>query len=457
MNLLVGSLGRLHLTILRYCLGLFLGLALLMPSQGFAKGKADNELVAYVFEPGDTLIALARKYLRKRSDYKAVQRLNRIKDPHQISVGRTVQIPFRLLKFRPSEASLSAFRGDISIASAGQQLAPVKGLDIGEGSQLTTATRSFITLQLEDGSRISMPSNSQIRISRLRQILLTDSIDYEITVDKGRIRSKVAPLDNRSDRHRVRTPVAVSAVRGTDFRTRVDALSGTAFSETVEGEVELASEVGSADTPAVSLPAGTGAAATSTGELAKVELLDPPELIDPAKVQSDAELQFAFAPSGPALGHRINISSDAGFVDIVAEQQSDGNNLALPSLPDGRYFLKAVSLAREGFEGMPVTYGFKRQLSTLGGSASSGDFGYQFKWFGEGSGKRYYRFQLIRDSKSAVPMVDETGLVVQALTLSDLPDGDYFWRVGVTQFSTDTSDRESVQKWTDFEKLTVVN
>ncbi|VAW03046.1 hypothetical protein MNBD_ALPHA04-1853 [hydrothermal vent metagenome] len=420
-----------------------------VPAQ--AQSPAGNERAEYIFKRGDTLIDLATKYLRKPSDYRIVQRLNRIANPHFIPVGKKVHIPFRLLKYRSSEARLSAFRGKVSIVTGGRQIAASKGLDIAEGSQLITSAGSFLTLRLEDGSRISMPSNSKVRITRLRHILLTDSIDYEFALDNGRIRSKVTPFDKKADRYRVRTPVAVSAVRGTDYRTRVDESTGTAFSETIEGDVDVAAGNDIGIGKAVSVPAGTGAAASITGDLAKEDLLSPPELLEAAKVQSDAQLQFRVVPSGKATGHRIVVSTDAGFVDIVAEEKVDGAAITLPTIPDGRYFAKATAIAPSGFEGMPAAYAFKRQLSTLSGSAGKGDFGYRFKWDGEGSGKRIYRFQLLKGSKKAIPIVDEDGLLDDVLTLSDLPDGEYYWRVGVTQFS----DGEAFQKWTEFEKLTV--
>ncbi|QTD57241.1 FecR family protein [Parasphingorhabdus cellanae] len=426
-----------------------------LPMAAQAQTAADNMQVEYTFKRGDTLIALSEKYMRKRSDYVAVQRLNRIANPRFIPIGKTVSIPFRLLKYRQSEASLSAFRGNVVIAADGQAITPVQGLEIGEGSRLATSAGSFLTLQLEDGSRISMPSNSKMRITRLRHILLTDSIDYELAVDSGRVRSKITPFDKKADRYRVRTPVAVSAVRGTDYRTRVDEETGTAFSETVEGSVEVAAGESFDGASSVSVPAGTGAAATVTGELAMADLLTPPELVDPAKVQSEDSLDFVIAPRPAAKAHRILISSDAGFVDIVAEQRSESNMVSLDGLADGRYFGKATAFDEDGFEGMPETYSFKRQLSTLSGSADSGDFGYRFKWIGAGSGKRTYRFQLMLGSTKSVPIVDEAGLTRDVITLSDLPDGEYYWRVGVTQYSSDPEDKDVFQKWTDYEKLTV--
>jgi hypothetical protein len=427
------------------------------PSGAVAQNNPDAEQISYVFKRGDTLFGLARKYMRQLPDYKAVQRINRIANPHLIPVGKSLRIPIYLLKYRQSEARLSAFRGDISIVSGGRDLTPVRGLSVGENSHIKTAARSFLTLQLEDGSQVSLPSNSHVRITRLRHILLTDSVDYEIAVDKGQIRSKVVPLKGRSDRYRVRTPIAVSAVRGTDYRTRVDEISGTVFSETVEGEVVVASGASFRSGRLVSIPEGLGAAATTTGDLTKAELLPPPEMVNPAKVQSETNLQFSLLSQDSVVGYHILIASDAGFVDLVAEARGEGKVLELPAIPNGRYFAKVTALAADGFEGMPATYSFKRQLSTLGGSADAGDFGYRFKWFGEGEGQRYYRLQIYKDDRKSVPIIDEAGLSTDTVTLSDLPDGDYFWRVGVIQFSSDPEDREAIEKWTEFEKLTVAN
>ncbi|MEH6757225.1 MAG: FecR domain-containing protein [Parasphingorhabdus sp.] len=455
MKMDFGITKRKYFTCLRISTFLLLVPVAVLPNAAFSQSSADNARVDYVFKRGDTLIGLAAKYMRKPSDYVAVQRLNRIANPRFIPVGKSVVFPFRLLKYRPSEASLSAFRGNITIASGQRTLTPVQGLEIAEGSRLATAAGSFLTLQLEDGSRISMPSNSKMRITRLRHILLTDSVDYELAVDGGRMRSKITPFDKKHDRYRVRTPVAVSAVRGTDYRTRVDETTGTTYSETVEGVVDVAAGASIDGAKMVSVPAGTGAAATVTGDLATANLLAPPELVDPAKVQSEETLRFTVASGAAVSGYRIIISSDAGFVDVVTEQLSDSANISLPSIEDGRYFAKATAIGQDGFEGMPATYSFKRQLSTLSGSAGEGDFGYRFKWAGAGKGKRVYRFQIVRGNKNALPMVDEAGLTQDSITLSDLPDGEYYWRVGVSQYSPDPTDSEVFEKWTDFEKLTV--
>ena len=422
-----------------------------------AQTSAENERVEYVVKRGDTLIDLASQYMRRPSDFRVVQRLNRINDPHKLPIGKKLSIPFSLLKYRASSATLAAFRGNISIVNGGRTINPSKGVNIVEGSSLVTESTGFLTLQLEDGSRVSMPSNSKILIERLRQVMLTNSVDYEFSVTSGRMRSKIVPFNNKAARYRVRTPVAVSAVRGTDFRTRVDAASATAFSETVEGSVDVASGSDISAANIVSVSAGTGAAVKVSGELVKATLLAPPELVEGAKVQSDEGLSFTAISVPSAVGHHIVLSSDAGFVDVVAESNADGNIITFQKLDNGRYFARATAIAADGFEGMPVTYSFKRQLATLSGSADQTEYGYRFKWDGIGEGKRIYRFQLAMNNKDAIPMIDEASLTDNTITVSDLADGNYYWRVGVTQFADGADNDEPLQKWTDFEKLTVAN
>jgi hypothetical protein len=60
-------------------------------------------------------------------------------------------------------------------------------------------------------------------------------------------------------------------------------------------------------------------------------------------------------------------------------------------------------------------------------------------------------FQLFRNAADQVAMVDEAGLAGDRVSLSDLPPGDYFWRVGVIQYL----DGEVGINWTPLEKLSV--
>jgi len=400
--------------------------------------------ISYKVVAGDTLTGLGGKYLKRQADYRIVQKRNGIRNPRRIPVGTILKVPRSILKYEPASARLSAVRGDVMAVVDGEARAARTGQTLSEGNALKTSGGAFASLQLDDGSRISVPSNTDIRILRLRRYLLGSALDYDFQVDRGGARSKVAPLKSANDRYQVRTPRAVSAVRGTDFQTRFDADKKRDFAEVDEGG--LAIELDKGVTQA--LPAGNGLAVAADGSSFTEALLPPLDIAGAGKLQNGATVRFAL-PS--AANARISIAKDASFEEQFADRIASDGAVDFGNLDDGNYFLRARAIAPSGIEGLPATYAFKRRLNSVSGSAGAADEGWVFKWGGVGRGVIRYNFQLFRGDIKGVPLVDETGLEAQQIILSDLPDGEYHWRVGSVQYL----DGEASANWTAFEKLTV--
>ena len=135
-------------------------LALATPAQA-----ADDALV-YEVKSGDTLISLGTKYFVQAADYRVVQKANNIRNDRAIPVGTKLRIERSLLKFRISTAQIASVRGNVLHLARGIQNTAVKGASLGEGSTLKTAGSSFATITLENGSRVSLPSNSDLKILR---------------------------------------------------------------------------------------------------------------------------------------------------------------------------------------------------------------------------------------------------------------------------------------------------
>ncbi len=418
--------------------------AALIASTSVYAAPVENDDIVYTMRRGDTLIALAKRYMIRPDAYRIVQRKNNIADPMRIAVGRTFRIPRNVLKYKPASAKLLAVRGRV-VTGGGAQAAV--GQILGEGATIATAESSFATMQLDNGSRVSLPSNSSFRITKLRTYLLGGSLDYDFDIGKGGARSTVTPLKSSDDRYRMRTPKAVSAVRGTDFQTRYDPASDSDFAEVIEGGLA----VGIANTPALALPAGNGLALPKDGRVVKETLLPPPALVRPGKLQADPELLFIPQPDPQVAGFRYIWASDAGFVDQIADVTTLGDPVSLPGIADGNYFIRARAISQNGIQGNPVTYAFKRRLNSVKASAGKADDGFVFKWTGEGTGTSRYHFQLFNGPVTGEAMVDETALSAKQISLSDLPPGDYQWRVGSVQYA----DGEVATNWTDFEKLSV--
>jgi hypothetical protein len=401
---------------------------------------SDDAPIRYAVRKGDNLITLGERYLRSPQSYKIVQQQNRIADPHAIPVGKVISIPRSLLKFRPASAKLISVRGQVL---AGPAAASV-GQTLREGSEISTGPSSFATMLLDDGSRMSLPSNSDVRIRRLRSYVLGGSLDYDFDIAKGGIRSSVLKHKSGDDRYQVRTPKAVSAVRGTDFQSRYDADAGSDFAEVVEGG--LAVNAGSGASRA--LPAGNGLAVKQGGGVITEALLAPPSLREPGKTQADKVIRFTSENPG---GIRYTIAADAGFVEQVADAVVPDGKAEFAELGNGNYFVRARAISNNGIQGMPATFAFKRRLNGVSASAGQGVDGYVFRWIGEGEGTQRFHFQLFRNSTDRIAMVDEAGLTSDRVSISDLPQGDYFWRVGVVQYL----DGEVAINWTPLEKLSV--
>jgi hypothetical protein len=412
--------------------------------------KAPADIITYRVKAGESLYSISEKYFAKKAAYVEVQRINRIANPYAIPPGTPIRIPVRLLRATPLDATLAAFQGSIRIERGGTAVTPSIGMPIQEGLIVQTGAVGFLTLALSNGSRITLPSNSRVRILHMRRFLLTGSTDFDFALDKGRAETTVTPMKEPNGRFRLRTPIAVSAVRGTQFRIGYNSEQGPSFTEVVEGSVAVAGS--SAESAPALIPAGLGAMTTADGKVGTEKLLAAPTLIRPGKVQTDPVVNFELASVSTAQGYHVQLAKDAGFIDTIAETRGTGAKAQFADVADGDYFVRAMAIAPSGLEGLSETYGIRRQLTALGGSAGAlGPGQYQFKWFGSGNGTRVYRFQLHAAPEGGVALVDETGLDRNEVLLTGLAPGAYYWRVGVRQFAQNGMS----ENWTPLEKFTV--
>ncbi len=404
---------------------------------------SDDGFINYSAKSGDTLIDIGKRYLNSPSAYRTVQQQNRIADPRLLPVGKVIRIARSLLKYQAVTAKVISVRGNVMIGAAPASA----GQNVGEGVTLRTAASSFITLSLPNGSRVSLPSNSDLRIRLLRTYTLGGALDYDFDVAKGGASTRVTPLNSADDRYRVRTPRAVSAVRGTDFQVRYDAALNRDFAEVTEGALAVGAGVSSD----IALPAGNGLAIPPAGAIIREALLPEPVFIEPGKIQANPELLFAVNPAQNEAGYRVTLAADAGFVEQLADVVITGREAKLANINDGNYFLRARAISANGIQGVPVTYAFKRRLNGVSATAGAGNDGYNFKWQSDGGGIRKFHFQLFTGWPNGTAMIDEPALLDQQITISDLPPGDYFWRVGAVQYAGG----EVATNWTSFEKLSV--
>jgi hypothetical protein len=152
-----------------------------------------------------------------------------------------------------------------------------------------------------------------------------------------------------------------------------------------------------------------------------------------------------------AREYRVSIATDAGFSDVLADQQAASTAFSFDNIPNGSLFVRVSAIAPSDLEGLSQTFAMRRVLTGLSASAAMDADTMRFNWGGNGEGRRLYHFQIVRDDPGGVPLVDEAGLADAGIMLKRLQPGVYFWRVGVRQMADD----EVTENWLPFEKFTV--
>ncbi|TPE65205.1 PEP-CTERM sorting domain-containing protein [Sandaracinobacter neustonicus] len=357
-----------------------------------AQAETADEIITYKVPAGETLKTIAAKWFVTPDHWRQAMALNKIKDPEALPPGTVLRLRSSWLKTNPISAELAAFRGDIRVVRKAGALPVVKGMELAEGDLVETGPNGFATLTLPDKSQVSLPSSSRIRLARLRQVPMSDSIDRRFTLEQGRSEARVTPMANPASRFLITTPVAVAAVRGTQFKVSYTPAEFKAATVVTEGKVSVSRVGGIED---VLVRSGFGNVTTSGGATKAIALLPAPKVDTPERVQDAEAVTFRVKPVAGATRYRVEIATDAGFVDRVGSVEVDSTEAAFKDVPNGSYHVRAFAVDQLGLEGMPAApVSFKRdwagqasaeqkraaerreQLAALGGEE-----GRDFNWF----------------------------------------------------------------------------
>jgi hypothetical protein len=428
-------------------------------ARAFAEAEAEGARITYRMEPGDTLEGLARAYFIRPDLWRRAQEANRIADARRIPVGRELALNTAWLNARPIEAEVTAFRGQVTVSRGGNVTPIAVGTRVREGDIIATARNGFVSFTMPDGSLVTMPSASTVRIARLRQYTLGGAIDRQFELVSGRAEARVLPMKAPQSRFEVTTPVAVAAVRGTQFRVRFTPEEMRLTQETIEGRVGV---TGVRDVERL-VHADFGTFATAdAGVSTPVPLLAAPSIDQPARVQAGQKVVFRFRPLPGATRYLVELASDAGFVDRFASIETAELVAEFEDVPDGTLFVRASAIDQLGLVGRPGTQSFQRrqvgvarpqvleESETVEGEQVEGT-SYLFRWQGRTDESTRYRFVLRAGGTGDQRLIDEAGLRAPQITLVNLPDGDYLWQVAVQE----VIDGELTETWLPPESLTV--
>lgn len=307
--------------------------------------------IIYYAQAGDTLMMIAQRLTTKLANWPALGKLNNISKDVSIPIGTAIVIPTEMLADEPSEATVIARTGNVTATS--EDNSPI-ALDIGaklvEGVKIVTGINSFLTLQLPDASRISLPSNSGVQLAKLRKSLYTGSPRTELKLLHGKVVSRVSPLGANKGQFEVRTPLSVAGVRGTLFRVGFNGKKVT--NEVLDGHVAV--DTSPTKTPLV-LNSAKGNVINRDTVGPAIDLLPPPQLADQPYRQAGAA-QFPLTPVPDARAYHVQIAQDSELLNLLAEADSNASTVSVDNVQEGNYFVRISAIDKLGLEGMPRTF-----------------------------------------------------------------------------------------------------
>lgn len=385
--------------------------------------------VIYYAADRDTLSSIAKQLTDKAMNWEVIGKRNKITNDRTIPVGSAIVIPVEILPEEASQASVAAIAGVVTeLKKDGAERILALGDLVLEGSQINTGKNGFISLALPDESRVSIPSNSQVALAKLRMTKYTKSPRTEIKLVQGRVESKVTPLTANKGRFEVTSPLAIAGVRGTHFRVGVSD-NGIA-NEVLSGGVS----VGKKENPnALLLPAGEGNIINSNGVGKAIPLLSAPTLVDNYQTQDRQTVQFALNSLPDAAAYRAQISTDVLAQNIVAEGLAKERRFKFDKLDDGDYFVRLTAIDANGLEGIPSIKPFKLKANPAPPFPLQPKFKLRaetlaFKWT-QTKDAKYYRLQVATDEQFAQVVLDQDRIIDVEFSTAKLALGNYFWRV----------------------------
>jgi hypothetical protein len=425
-------------------------LAHAQPARGTAGPKAPPVYASYTTREGDTLYDIAARYMADPTDWALLSSLNHVPAPRRMPAGIVLRLPAGKLRQDRDTARVVATSGPVEHAFDSSPYLPLQtGQTLAEGDRLRTGANGFATLELPDGSYVTVAQNGELNIEKLRHVTLTGVADRIFGLHSGEVESHVTHAPRHDDRFQIRSPSVVAGVRGTRFRVDYDGGTQTTAVAVLDGSVGVdpSTQRGSSAAPAPGVPlqaseqlvkASFGNVTRSDGAIGSpVQLLPAPALARPARVQDGKTVAFDVNPAEHAVGYRLQISHDADQLDLVRDLRVSGPHADFGDLPDGTYFVRVASTDSNGLDGLPNVYAFERRQLGLEASAAqhAGSRDYEFRWFVSHSNvPTRFRFVLAKTADLSQPVIDRTDLPGGELVITDLPPGVYYWTIVAEQF-----------------------
>ena len=304
--------------------------------------------VEYVVRDRDTMIGITRRYLidgARLEVQRALWEHNKLRDKDSIHIGQVIRMPSNWLLGSDHGLELANVEGEVQ--SKGQSLK--QGAKIAPGDELRTGKNGYVVIKLADGSTLTLLPGSDMQIEDVRKSPLEPAAGAKFMLKSGRVEASVAKRSASGARFEVRTPIAVAAVRGTKFRVLTDSELGRLTTEVIEGEVQV-NDTGNLGSVAVTEGYGTRVLAGKPPAAPRA-LLPAPRMWTGIRLVVRIPAKLSFTSLTGAVAYRVLLARRADFSDVVFEAVQASNEILLPDLENGPYFMKVRGIDDLELEG----------------------------------------------------------------------------------------------------------
>jgi hypothetical protein len=399
-----------------------------------AHSRAENpDNWEYRVKRGDTLIGLANRYFIDPERWREAQALNGVRNPRRLVPGATLLFPVQWLRATPVAATLLEARGKVEVVRSvtGESRSLKAGDTIAAGDRLATGPGASVTLGFADGSQALVLPDSTLGFRELAQRGAGSITATHISLDRGRVETRVKPFERRGSRYTIETPVVNMGVRGTDFRVGVDGGEGKARSEVLDGTVSASNALGES---AIEKGFGT-VIAQGQAPQPPIPILPAPNLEAlPPRVER-LPVRFAWKNLEGAASYRVQIAQDASFHALIAENVFATPEAKFADLADGSYTMRVRAVDTNGLEGVSAERTLEvnarpeapflqapEDNSTVRGDRPA------LKW-AQVADAASYRFQISLDNTFKQPLVDIANYARTEYTAPKFAPGEYYWRI----------------------------
>jgi len=308
---------------------------------------AAEEYWEYTFRPGDSLWKIAERYTTSVNNWDELLRINSIDlaTDRSILPGTRISIPISMLKLQPTPALVIAVSGAAYLVRAdGQEAELTIGTELFSGDRVVTGDQQSLRMQFADKSELQVLPNSEVVLDKLSHFKQTGMVDTRIRLNSGRVRTWV--IEQKPGNHyEIKTPAAITAVRGTTFRLSSDD-SQISRTEVTEGLVAVSAGDAEKD-----VNDGFGIVAEQGKPLP-----DPVKLLAALEISvnlsaDESKLQVSWMALEAAEFYRYQLATDEKFDQVTFDGSTEDSEIRMDELLPGQYYLRVRGIDQYGLEG----------------------------------------------------------------------------------------------------------